>query len=255
MGWRIPDKLRELGEQTTGSEMMNPFQLSGMEYSSLTLEKSEHPYRERDSAENVYIVRHGLCFSYRYSEEGRRQIIDLAFPGDFLGLEALTQEHFVSSVSALTRAELVAYPVGDFTRQCYAKPALSRVLVECIAREQAVLTKRLVGVAHSPASQRIAHFLLEVRVRALRSASLHPMYTDERDRSLVTASGDFRIRLPQAMVADILGLSIVHVSRIMTRLKEGGLIKEASTGIHYCDLDGLKGVAMWEGLAPWFDET
>ncbi|MFC4259185.1 Crp/Fnr family transcriptional regulator [Marinobacter lacisalsi] len=241
--------------EAQASERVDPFSICRISSSVKELDKSGVLFMEGDPAQHVYVVKSGLCFSFRYHEDGRRQIIDLAFPGDFVGLEALTQEQFVSGLSALTPAELVAYPVDDFTQRCYAEAALSRTLVECIAREQVILTKRLVGVAHSSASQRIAHFLLEVRVRALTASELHPVGAGAENHCLLSDCGAFTLNLPQAVIADTLGLSIVHVSRTLSKLKDDGLIEDSPAGLRYMNVDGLKAVAQWEGLAPWFEAS
>lgn len=259
MGWRLPEVVKEKSNLAESGDKLDPFSICNVS-SLVSLRKSAVLYSERDAAENVYVVRRGLCFSFRYDTEGRRQIIDLAFPGDFVGLEALTQDRYVCGLSALSQAELVAYPVNDFTRECYAEPALSRALVECIAREQAILTKRLVGVTHSSASRRIAHFLLEVRVRAMVARKFYPLAHEKpsgRTTSIATGrratDENFRLKLPQAIIADTLGLSIVHVSRTLSKLKDDGLIDYCSAGLRFCNLEGLKSVAMWEGLEPWFE--
>ena len=257
MVWRLPELVKEKGSQVNGDITVDPFSISNISSSVVSLAKSSVLYSERDSANYIYVVRRGLCFSFRHDEEGRRQIIDLAFPGDFVGLEALTQPHYVCSLSALNHSELVAYAVDDFTQQCYAEPALSRALVECIAREQAILKKRLVGVAHSSASRRIAHFLLEVRLRALAAGKLYPVghneLSPERNGQPVLRDEGFKLKLPQAVIADTLGLSIVHVSRTLGKLKEDGLIEYCSAGLRFTDLEGLKELALWEGLSPWFE--
>ena len=255
MGWRIPESLKVRSQHGSADKAIDPFSICSISSSELKLGKDEVLFTEGCAADHVYVVKSGLCFSYRNLEDGRRQIIDLAFPGDFAGLEALTQSSFVSGFAALTAAQLVAYPVADFTERCYAEPALSRTLVECIAREQSILTKRLVGVAHTSASQRIAHFLLEVRVRALTSLKLQPLKNGDACHFLAPDTGDFHLKLPQAVIADTLGLSIVHVSRTLSKLKEEGLIDQSSTGMRYRDLEGLKTIAVWEGLAPWFEEA
>lgn len=251
MGWRLPQAVKEKSREASTTQMVDPFGICHGSGSVITLEKLALLYEERDLADYAYVVRRGLCFSFRHEEDGRRQIIDLAFPGDFVGLEALTQPHYVSGVSALTSAEVMAYPADEFTRQCYADPALSRALVECIARERAILTKRLVGVVHRSASRRIAHFLLEVRVRAIAASSACPPYP--AGNALHGSEEPFSLKLPQAVIADALGLSLVHVSRTLNRLRSDGLIDYCSSGLRYRNLEGLKSVALWEGLSPWFD--
>lgn len=235
----IPDK-----------ELIDPFGINGLHHSHLRLRKLETIYHDRSNADNICMVRKGLCISFSYNEEGRRQIIDLAFPGDFLGLEALTYKAYISSASALTPSELAVYPVGDFIRQCYATPLLSRLLVECIAREHTLLAQRLTRITRRSATQRIAHLLLEVRGRAIRSVNSPSVAVIKNGRSLVAVTGNLQVKLPQTVIADILGISLVHVSRTMSKLKEEGLIEEASNGVLFCDLEGLKPLAQWEGVSP-----
>lgn len=254
MGWRIPQALKERSKLSSENTAVDLFRINGISSTELKLTKSEVLYYEGDSANRIYIVRRGLCFTFRHHEDGRRQIVDLSFPGDLVGLEALTQDYYVSGFTALTASELVAYPVDEFTSQCYIVPELSRILVEYISREQAILTRRLVEVAHSSASQRIAHFLLELRARAL-VAGMQALALKQTSPGREDSEQDFCIRIPHAVIADTLGLSIVHVSRTLSKLREQGLIADMEDGMAIVDLPGLQKVADWEGLSPWFDKV
>lgn len=245
MGSRIPESRKSGTEPGRPNDAIDPFSTRGLTFYELALEKAELLFSEGDEIDHVYVVRSGLCYRYRYLKDGRRQIVDLAFPGDFIGLEALTQDSFVNSLTALTPARVAAYPVSEFIRQCYAEPSLVRVLLEWMARGQSILTKRLLGGAHGSASQRIAHLLLEIRLRALFSIRLEPK--KETHFSLLGVDDtELNLKLPQAIIADTLGLSIVHVSRTLTSLREDGFIEQSATGLRYRNLDGLKDLALWD---------
>jgi len=79
-----------------------------------------------------------------------------------------------------------------------------------VAGETAILGERLIGVSRRSATERIAHFLLELLTR-LQSIGL----ADERS---------YRLPLTQEMISDVLGLSIPYVNRVLQQLREAGLV-------------------------------
>ncbi|MGE0699264.1 MAG: Crp/Fnr family transcriptional regulator, partial [Hyphomicrobiaceae bacterium] len=56
-----------------------------------TLEAKEHLFCEGDPATHVYRVEVGHICIYRMMPDGRRQVVDFAYPGDVIGLGALTE--------------------------------------------------------------------------------------------------------------------------------------------------------------------
>jgi len=87
---------------------------------------------------------------------------------------------------------------------------LTSVMFAIGSRQQALLTERLVNLARRSARQKMAHFLHEMYLR-LRQTN------DD-------IGGQFRLPLSQEQLADILGLSPVHVSRTFSALSEDGLV-------------------------------
>lgn len=246
MGSTTPESRKSSSEPGSPDDAIDPFSMCGIASAELELEKADVLFSEGDEVEHVYVVRSGLCYRYRYLKDGRRQIVDLTFPGDFIGLEALTQATFVSSLTALTPARVTAYSVKEFIQRCHADPPLVRMLLEWMARGHSILTKRLVGGAHGSASQRIAHLLLEIRLRALYSIQLTPIEKDAETPFLGADENELNLKIPQAIIADTLGLSIVHVSRTLASLREEGLIEQSATGLRYRNLEGLKDLALWD---------
>ncbi len=93
------------------------------------------------------------------------------------------------------------------------------------SRQQALLTERLVNLARRSAKQKLAHFILEVYQRLRQTGP----------------EGGCQMRLPmsQELLADLLGLSPVHVSRTFTALSEDGLVHRDRHRLTIPDLQTL----------------
>src|SRR5262249_11372754 len=90
----------------------------------------------------------------------------------------------------------------------------------------------LANISQFAADRRMAHLLCELRQR-LAMVSL--------------ADGQsFRLPLTQQELADALGLSTVHVNRVMQHLKEQGLIRAMDRTVFIPDLDHLEEFAEFD---------
>lgn len=150
----------------------------------------------------------GWACRQRLMPDGRRQIFSLLLPGDAFGFEPRPA---LSGVVALTALEMVdASAVQDAVRRG-AAPGLARALAAANTLEEALLLDHAVRLGRLTAVERVAHFLLELQQR-LEIAGL-----GDRQR--------FPLPLTQEILADALGLSIVHVNRTLQQLRRGGLIE------------------------------
>ena len=150
----------------------------------------------------------GWACRQRLMPDGRRQIFSLLLPGDGFGFGARPQ---LASITALTAVETVdATPVQDAVRRGGA-PGLARALAASDLLEDALLLDHAVRLGRLTAFERVAHFLLELQQR-LEVAGL-----GDRQR--------FPLPLTQEIMADTLGLSIVHVNRTLQQLRRSGMIE------------------------------
>ena len=79
------------------------------------------------------------------------------------------------------------------------------------AREAAIYGERIIDIGRRSAYERLAHLILELLTR-LRAAGL------AEERSYV-------LPLTQELIADVLGLSGPHVSRMLRLMREEGLVR------------------------------
>lgn len=108
-------------------------------------------------------------------------------------------------------------------------PRIALAMFCSVARETAMFGEHLADVGWRSAYERLAHFLLEMATR-LRAISLSDGST-------------FDLPLTQAKLADVLGLSIPHVNRMLRRLREDGLIEMAGPRVRIIDRPALAALA------------
>ncbi|NBC19864.1 MAG: helix-turn-helix domain-containing protein [Alphaproteobacteria bacterium] len=162
------------------------------------------------SAQAVYILASGWVCSYKIQSDGSRQIIDIQIPGDFLGLRSAllrTSDHSFEPITDIEASEVFT---TDLLAAFADTPRLATAVFWAASRDEAMVVEHLVTVGHRDADARVAHFLLELgsRLALVRMGS-----RDEYDCPLT-----------QYHLADALGLSAVHVNRVLRQLRESGLV-------------------------------
>lgn len=201
---------------------------SGLDLGPLRIvEAKEHIFCEGDAANHVYVVEAGHFVVYHMLPDGRRQVLDFAYPGDILGLGALG-EHRTSS-QATCRSRVRCIPSGALLEAASRNPALTRRFMDALARELQAARELLFTVSQRSATERVTSFLLALsRRNALRG---------ENPREVV-------LPMTRTDIADFLGLTIETVSRTLTRLRTLGVIS-----IEQCILITIRDEAALADLA------
>ncbi len=174
---------------------------------------------------SAYILASGWVCSYKLLSGGTRQIVDFQIPGDFLGLRSVlfrTADHNIEPVTNVEASEVL---VGDLLDTFSKTPRLATAVLWAASRDEAMVVEHLVGIGRRDAKERTAHFLLELSAR-LKLVGLG------------TALG-YSCPLSQYMMADALGLSAVHVNRVLRELREDGLLTFQHGKVTIHDLDRL----------------
>ncbi|GGD37536.1 Crp/Fnr family transcriptional regulator [Aureimonas glaciei] len=175
--------------------------------------------------QSAYILASGWVCSYKLLSGGARQIVDFQIPGDFLGLRSVlfrTADHNIEPVTKVEASEVLAIDLLDtFSRT----PRLATAVLWAASRDEAMVVEHLVGIGRRDAKERTAHFLLELGSR-LKLVGLG------------SAQG-YACPLSQYMLADALGLSAVHVNRVLRELREDGLVTFQNGHVVIHDIDRL----------------
>lgn len=150
----------------------------------------------------------GWACRQRLLPDGRRQIFSLMVPGDSFGFGPRPQ---LAGITALTGLETVdAHAVQDAIRTG-AAPGLARAIAASELLNDALLLDHAVRLGRLTAFERVAHLLLELQQR------LEVVGLGDQQR--------FPMPLTQEIMADTLGLSIVHVNRTLQQLRRSHMIE------------------------------
>jgi CRP-like cAMP-binding protein len=186
----------------------------------------------RASRHRAFILQSGWANCYKLVPSGGRQIISFPLPGDFMGLRSVLLRTSDHSFASLTDAV-----ISDVSRQRIIEifhefPRLGTAILWAASRDEAMMVEHLVNIGRRSAIERLAHLFLELGQR-LQMAGL-------------VSSTEFACPLNQYVLADALGLTAIHVNRILRQLRERGLITVRSHQVTIHDLDGLRALAGYD---------
>ncbi len=192
----------------------------------VTVEPNKALFRQGDETENIYIVRSGLLRLYQRHLNGRRQVIGFAKPGDLL-LSPLNERNEYSA-DALDPVCLCHFRRQDFIAFFQRDPAFSAALAIAIHEELMRARQQIALLGQKRAEPKVAQFLLTL----LESYAWRNV-----EATLVP------VRVPQADIADFLGMTVETVNRTLARFARDAIISVAKRGIDFLDLRRLKQIA------------
>ena len=199
-----PAALATMGDVDVDRDPLERQMLSGP---VRVIEAKEHVFREGDAVSHVYKVEVGHVCVYKTLPDGRRQVIDFAYPGDLIGLGCIGEHD--SNAQATSRTRLHFIPIAALRQAVRTDGALGLKLYEAMSRELSASRELLFTVSQRTAGERVASFLLSLSRRQERNGQ-NP--------------GEFVLPMTRSDIADFLGLTIETVSRTFTKLRSDGLI-------------------------------
>jgi len=167
--------------------------------------------RQGDRENRVHLIVEGWACRYRVLRDGGRQIVALLVPGDVANLGALMPGASTCGVRTIGRARIVSFPGEAMTALMNNDVDVSRTAMRLMLQENAILAQAAVRLGRQSARQRLAHLLCELAERLgcrPRGGALR-----------------FVMPLTQEHLADVLGLTSVHVNRTVQQLRRDGLVR------------------------------
>ena len=182
--------------------------------------------------DGMFVLIDGVAIRYRILHDGRRQVLNIVLPGDFIGFPACFFEAALYTVTALGDALVASIPFAGLFGLFQRRPRLAAMLFCSFSCEAAMYAEHLIDVGRRSARERVAHFLLELLVR-LQAIGL----ADERS---------YRMPLTQELIGDALGLSVPHVNRTLRQLREDNLVSLDGQRVVINDIEALAALADFE---------
>ena len=207
--------------------------LAGMQTNPLKIRRGAQLTREGDTGHKAFVLQDGWACSFKLLPSGSRQIISFPIAGDIVGLRSVLLRTADHSFSAITDA--VVSPVeAPHVLKCVTEfPRLGAALLWAASRDEAMVVEHLVSIGRRNALERTAHFFMELAERL----------------SLIGRASETELECPlsQFVIADALGLTAIHVNRVLRQLRELGLLRVRKKTVKIEDLAGLRKLAGFQG--------
>ncbi|WP_454717417.1 Crp/Fnr family transcriptional regulator [Caulobacter segnis] len=153
----------------------------------------------------MFLLSGWACLAHTL-RDGRRQILAFLLPGDGIGFDLLTRSQRSVEVVALTPLKVRRAQPGFIA----GTERLGRVFAGAAAAQQGRMIDQMVRLGRQTALERMAHLLLELHGRLAEIGEVR--------------GETFHLPLKQEILADALGLSLVHVNRTLQQMKRDKLI-------------------------------
>lgn len=183
---------------------------------------------------NLCFVKDGYAIRYKLLRSGKRQILNVILPGDVIGFPVSFFDRSIYSVVAVSDLTYNICPLDSYARLCYGRPQFGLALSWLAAHEAAIYAEHIVDLGRRTPLERLAHFLLEIHARLL--AVGHAQKTS------------FDLPFSQEVMADVLGLSVPHLNRVMQQMRAEQLITSHSRLVELTDMASLQTLAHYQPL-------
>ena len=190
--------------------------LSQMPQQRLTLGRGRDIIKVNSKPAHAFVVLDGWVTRSILTLEGRRQIMNIAVPGDIVGLNALALGRSDYTASSMSRVTLGAIAASDL-RDRFAWAA---------AKDNRHLQNQTIRLGRLSAQRRIAHLLSELRHRVETVGGVE--------------DGWMAFPMTQTDLSDVLGLSLVHTNRQLQELRRQGVITLERDKLNIRDVEALR---------------
>ncbi len=166
--------------------------------------------REGDETGPMFVVLEGWICRYKILPSGTRQIMAFLIPGDACDLHIKLLAEMDHSIQAITPATVATVSRGEMQTLMHDHPNIARAMYTAQLVDEGVMRAWIVSMGRRSSVERVAHLICELYLRA-RTIGL-------------TQDSEFALPLSQLILADALGMTAVHINRVLKELRLAGAL-------------------------------
>ena len=194
------------------------------------------PLAAASGGEGIYRLRTGWACQFRDWSTDRRIIVDVYLPGDVIGLDTILRTQRSEQVVTLTSGTIEMIPAQDVLTKLFADRLAALYIARLLCQRQRRVERYLAAVSSLDARSRLAMMMLD-------------FYTRLRRRRLLTGLV-YDLPLTQLQIGNYLGLTVVHVNRILRALRDEQIVNLEKHCVTILDLSRLTGLAQTAMASP-----
>lgn len=192
-------------------------------------------YHANDALRGVPVICAGYAFRYVQLPDGRRQILSFIQPGEVVWAGAFFLDRMHFSVQSVTEVRFCVYDRRDVERAVLSSAhKLAQIARQC-AEESRAADFSILSLGRRKADERVAQFILD--------------FAGRQDEMGGVAGNCYDFPLTQTHIADAVGLTQIHVSRVLKRLKRTEIVAQDGGFLTIANKKALALVAE-RGLGP-----
>lgn len=164
--------------------------------------------REGDQPGPMFVVLEGWACRYKILPSGTRQIMAFLMPGDACDLHIKLLAEMDHGIQSITTAMVATVSRTEMQALMAGHPNIARAMYSAQLIDEGIMRAWIVSMGRRSSTERVAHLICELYLRA-RNIGL-------------TEDGEFALPLSQLVLADALGMTAVHINRVLKELRLTG---------------------------------
>lgn len=217
-----PSRLTAFGDLSPSEQAA----LQGLAEPYLPYGRNEVIRSEGQSPPCLYHLLEGWAISSIALEDGARQYLKIHLAGDIMGAPSLPYVQAVETLTTLTHARVARISLTAMGKLFDDFPRLAAFLFLATQEERVILMDRLATVGRSDALRRIAGLFVHLHDRQVLLG--HDPTTP------------IEMPLTQDQIADLLGLTPIHVNRTLRRMDMEGYVVRRRGQVELRRFDDLR---------------
>ena len=190
--------------------------------------------REGDISTRCCVILSGFAYRSKVSEDGQRQILSFHIAGDIPDLHGLALKRMDHDLTTLSKAQVGFIDHDQLERILGTRAALARALWRESLVDAALFRQWIVSLGTRSAPGRMAYLIAELRQRLGAMG--------------MVANEQFEFPITQSKLADALGLSVVHVNRVLQAFRTQGILDFKRSVVTLGDFEKIAQIGGFDSL-------
>lgn len=190
------------------------------------LDRDAYLIREGETSDNCTVLLSGFVARTKIARGCCRHILAIHLHGDLVGLPSVLLEAADHNIQALTPISVAYIPHDAIKALAETYVTIGQALWRDVVAEGAMFREWIFNLGRRNARQRIAHLLCELSVR--------------QEAAGLCEKPGFEWQMTQEEMAEATGMTVVHVNRTLSGLRNDGLITTSRFSITIRDWPGLQ---------------